>query len=64
MGRFGNILQPVLAFFWGDYQPAGTLGDLFYEYFGLDEDTLGTDVVEAFTDPSLDERALPASICL
>lgn len=37
-------------------QPAGTLGDLFYEYFGVDEDTLGTDMMEAFTDPDLAEH--------
>lgn len=30
-------------------QPAGTLGDVFYEYFGIDESTLGSTVREMFS---------------
>lgn len=31
-------------------QPAGTLGDVFYEYFGIDENTLGSTVREMFSE--------------
>lgn len=39
-------------------QPAGTLGDVFYEYFGLDEDTPGLEVMAVLADGSLDEEEL------
>jgi transcription elongation factor Elf1 len=32
-------------------QPAGTLGDVLYENFGIDEDTPGSMVMSAFADP-------------
>lgn len=32
------------------HQPAGTLGDVFYEYFGIDENTLGSTVREMFSE--------------
>ncbi len=31
-------------------QPAGALGDVFYEYFGIDEDTTGIEVMSAFAN--------------
>lgn len=37
-------------------QPAGTLGDVFYEYFGLDEDTPGLEAMAVLADLSLDEE--------
>lgn len=37
-------------------QPAGTLGDVFYEYFGLDEDTPGLEAMAVLADRSLDEE--------
>lgn len=35
--------------FWSrlDSQPAGSLGDIFYEYFGIDESSLGAEVYDA-----------------
>lgn len=36
-------------------QPAGTLGDVLYEYFGIDEDTLGSTVMSIFADPEPEE---------
>ena len=33
-----------------NYQPAGTLGDVFYEYFGIDEKSSGAEVVEMFSE--------------
>jgi hypothetical protein len=34
-------------------QPAGTLGDVFYEYFGIDENTLGSTVQEMLSEPNI-----------
>jgi hypothetical protein len=34
-------------------QPAGTLGDVFYEYFGINENTLGSTVQEMFSEPDI-----------
>jgi hypothetical protein len=46
-----------------DYQPAGTLGMLFNELFGIDEDTPGVEVLERLTlllaDDAVDDEALP-----
>lgn len=36
-------------------QPAGTLGDVLYEFFGIDEDTLGSNVISIFADPEPEE---------
>ena len=36
-------------------QPAGTLGDVLYGYFGIDEDTLGSTVMSIFADPHPEE---------
>ena len=37
-------------------QPAGTLGDVFYEYFGLDEDTPGLEAMAVLADLDLNEE--------
>jgi hypothetical protein len=37
-------------------QPAGTLGDVFYKYFGLDEDTPGLEAMEMLADLDLNEE--------
>jgi len=37
-------------------QPAGTLGDVFYEYFGLHEDTPGVEAMESLAHLDLDEE--------
>lgn len=47
-------------------QPAGTLGDVLYEYFGIDEDTPGSMVMSAFADlePETDQMKVdpPAEV--
>lgn len=35
------------------HQPAGTLGDVFYEFFGIDENTLGSTVREMFSEVAI-----------
>ncbi|MBT8764857.1 Rossmann-fold NAD(P)-binding domain-containing protein [Metapseudomonas boanensis] len=42
-------LKPVKQWDRPERQPAGTLGQLFYELFGLDEDSLGSDVMAVFS---------------
>ena len=37
-------------------QPAGTLGDVFYEYFGLYENTPGVEAMEVLANQDLDEE--------
>lgn len=36
-------------------QPAGTLGDVLYEFFGIDEDTPGSTVMSMFSEPITEE---------
>lgn len=52
-------MKPVKQ--WGrpERQPAGTLGQLFYELFALDEDSLGSDVMVTFSER--DTLQAPAS---
>lgn len=38
-----------------NHQPAGTLGDIFYEYFGIDEQTPGLEVMEMFSESNEEE---------
>ncbi|AOE86671.1 hypothetical protein THL1_4123 [Pseudomonas sp. TCU-HL1] len=42
-------MKPVKQWDRPERQPAGTLGQLFYELFGLDEDSLGSDVMAVFS---------------